>query len=157
MILRRQRGRKFSTLMALTILLLAGVTAVSLYRVRSQWGERLNRKDIVIDRKIASPNGRKLLIDYRFDLGALGYSATREVVVPVEQMGGRDVAGLFSAFVSSAGMLARTFPVSLILAIQFASHFSNSVFLAPALILPSFCWRLNIGAVRTSWMRINLR
>ena len=69
----------------------------------------------------------------------------------------RDVSGLFSAFVSSAGMLARTFPVSLILAIQFASHFSNSVFLGPALILPSFCRRLNIGAVRTSWMRINLR
>lgn len=69
----------------------------------------------------------------------------------------REVSGLFSAFVLSAGMLARTFPVSLILAIQSASHFANSVFLAPALTLPWFCRRLNIGAVRTSWMRINLR
>jgi hypothetical protein len=88
MILDPKRARKFSTLMALTVLLLAGVTAVSLYRVRSQCGERLTRKDIVIDRKIASPNGSKLLIDYRFDLGALGYSASREVVIPVERMGG---------------------------------------------------------------------
>ena len=65
-----------------------------------------------------------------------------------------EVSGLFSALLLSAGMLARTFPVSLILAIQSASHFANSVFLAPSLILPSFCWRLNIGAVKTSWMRI---
>jgi hypothetical protein len=71
----------------MAVLLLAGLTGVGLYHVRSQWGERLTRKDIIIDRKLASPNGSLLLIDYRFDLGALGCSATREVVVPVDQVG----------------------------------------------------------------------
>lgn len=79
--------RKLSTLVVLTVLLLAGVTAVGMYHFRSQWGERLTQEDILIDRKLVSPNGSMVLIDYRTDLGALGYSG-REVVVPVEQMGG---------------------------------------------------------------------
>jgi hypothetical protein len=86
MIERLQRAKSFPRLAAAAVLLLVGAIAVGLYYLRSQWGERLTRKDIVIDRKLESPNGSMLLIDYRFDLGAVGYSATREVVVPVQQV-----------------------------------------------------------------------
>ena len=47
-----------------------------------------------------------------------------------------EVSGFFSALVLSVGMLAKTFPVSLILAIHSASHFANSLVLARALIVP---------------------
>ena len=85
MIERLQRAKRLPRIAAAAILLLVG--AVGLHYLRSQWGERLTRKDIIIDRKLASPNGSMLLIDYHFDLGAIGYSATREAVVPAQQVG----------------------------------------------------------------------
>jgi hypothetical protein len=55
-------------------------------RGRSQWGERLSRTDAVIDQKSPSPDGSKLLVRYRFDSGALGYTAERDVIVPVKNL-----------------------------------------------------------------------
>lgn len=46
----------------------------------------MSRTDVVIDQKSPSPDGSKLLIRYRFDSGALGYTSERDVIVPVKNL-----------------------------------------------------------------------
>ena len=59
---------------------------LGMFWLRSGWGERISRKDVVIDRESASPDQTKVLVVYRFDIGALGYTAERDAVVPSNRL-----------------------------------------------------------------------
>jgi hypothetical protein len=79
---------RFKPLLIGFFLLLTGLVIWGVISVRSQWGERLSRNDVVIDRELPSPDGSKFLVSYRFDSGALGYTAERNTVVPANQLHG---------------------------------------------------------------------
>jgi hypothetical protein len=69
-------------------LFLTGSVTWGVISLRSQWGERLSRNDVVIDRELPSPDASKFLVRYRFDIGALGYTTERDAVVPAKQLHG---------------------------------------------------------------------
>jgi len=70
------------------LLLLVALAIWGLTSVRPQWGERLSRRDVVLDRELPAPDGSRFLVSYRFDSGALGYTAERDAVVPASELHG---------------------------------------------------------------------
>jgi len=54
--------------------------------VGSWGGEYLSDGNIIINKKVPSPDGSKVLIGYSYDLGALGYGMERDAVIPAKRM-----------------------------------------------------------------------
>lgn len=71
---------------SLTIIVLSAFGAV--YWWSSVPREYLSDKNVIIDQKVPSPDGSKVLIQYRYDLGGLGYGAGRDALVPANQLSG---------------------------------------------------------------------
>ena len=69
-----------------SLLIIAALAIWGIFWLRSGWDERLSNKDVVIDRESASPDHTKVLVIYRFDIGALGYTDERDVVVPANRI-----------------------------------------------------------------------
>ena len=68
------------------LLFMAAMAIWGILLSRLEWGERLSRKDVVIDRESESPDGTKVLVSYRFDTGALGYTEERDAVAPANRL-----------------------------------------------------------------------
>jgi hypothetical protein len=69
-------------------IVIAALMIWGMFWLQSGWDERLSNKAVVIDRESESPDRTMVLVIYRFDTGALGYTAERDVVVPTNRLHG---------------------------------------------------------------------
>ena len=72
----------------ISAIVIAALMISGMFWLRSGWDERLSNKAVVIDRESESPDRTMVLVIYRFDIGALGYTAERDVVVPANRLHG---------------------------------------------------------------------